>query len=86
MQPQPDNPLVWVQGVEQGQELNLPQPEETFGVQHFTAADGLPDNSVWAILEDHLGFHPDSQKPHYRYTVISYVLIFESGNFVVINP
>ncbi len=33
-----------------------PQAVEAFRVQHFTAADGLPSNEVFAIEEDSLGF------------------------------
>ena len=38
------------------------------------------------ILEDHMGFYPDDPKPFYRYSVVSYVIIFESGHFEVIYP
>lgn len=37
------------------------------------------------VLDDHMGFHPDAPA-HYQHTVLSYLLIFESGHSVVIEP
>ncbi len=48
--------LIFVKFTIQSQELNQETnwPEPIF--EHFTLADGLPENSVVAIMQDHLGY------------------------------
>ena len=41
-----------IQSQELNQETNWPEPI----FEHFTLADGLPENSVLAIMQDHLGY------------------------------